>query len=341
MVKTTELYEHFIPIQHEARLMDREIIRITEEQVKETLSVRKSIQLAHQAYVKLSTDQAFNPERTWFTTLDGTSLYCMPSYVMGRKTIAVKIARANPNNAERSLPSVMATVYVYDSSTGQELAHIEAETLTALRTAAGSAVATELLAPREASVLGIFGTGRQADAHIAAIREVRNLTKVMVYSRSQASREAFARKASQAYEIPVVAANSPGEVVDSSRILVLATNSKVPLFPGELVRERSHVNAIGAALPDAREIDTNLVKRATLVVDSKPQALSSYGDVLIPLKEGAIKEANVTELGKLLVHPMWIRTSDDITVFKSGGVAVLDAIFADYLLSPWVGPKGT
>lgn len=333
MVKVADL-ENAI-LHPEVDLLPGEIAHIMEEEVKKTLTVRKSIELAHEAYVKLSTQQAMNPERILFTTLNGMSLYCMPSHITGRKTITVKIARFNPNNAKQSLPSVMATIYVYDASTGQELARIEAETLTTLRTAASSAVATKLLARPDTKILGIFGTGRQAEAHIPAIREVRRIEKVVVYSRTQSSREAFARKASRAYDIPVVAAGSPEEVVESSDILVLATNSKVPLFRGELVKPRTHVNAIGAALPDAREMDTALVKRATVVVDHKPQALSSYGDILIPLKEGAINETDVAELGKLLVHPIVVKKCEQITVFKSGGVAVLDAIVADYLLSPW------
>ena len=333
MVKVADL-ENAI-LHPEVDLLPGQTVHITEEQVKTTLTVRKTIELANEAYRKLSTQQTISPERIWLTTLNGTSLYCMPSHIIGRRTISVKIARFTPDNAERSLPSVMATIYVYDASTGQELARIEAETLTTLRTAASSAVATKLLARPDAKVLGIFGTGRQAEAHIQAIREVRRIEKVVIYSRTQSSSEAFARKASRAYDIPAVAADSPEEVVESSDILVLATNSKLPLFSGELVRPRTHVNAIGAALPDTREMDTALVKRATVVVDSKPQALSSYGDILIPLKEGAINETDVTELGKLLVHPIVIKKREQITVFKAGGVAVLDAVVADYLLSPW------
>ncbi len=333
MVKVSELYDALL--HPEAELLPGKVRQITEEEVKETLTVSKSIELAREAYLKLSTKQALNPERAWFTTLQGTSFYCMPSYIMGRKTMAVKIARSNPDNVDRSLPSVMATIHVYDASNGQELAQIEAETLTALRTAASSAVATHLLARGDATRLGIFGTGRQAEAHIPAICHVRDISKIIVYSRNQASREAFARKTSETYKIRVQAASSPQEVVDSSDILVLATSSKTPLFPGENVNERTHVNAIGASLPDAREVDTTLARRSTIVVDYKPQALTSYGDIITPIKEGAIKESDVAELGNLLVHPIVVmRTRDRITLFKSGGVAALDALTADFLLSP-------
>ncbi len=334
MVKRTTLLEEIA--EYEEGRMPPEKTYITEDQVKKKIPLDKAIQLAEQAYVKLSTGQALNPERTFLTTPEGTTLYCMPSHVTGLKTITVKIARFNPNNPERSLPSVMAKVHMYDASTGHEVAEVEAENLTVLRTAASSAVATNLLAREDSTTLGIFGTGRQAEAHIPAIREIRDIQQVLVYSRNIASREAFAKNAARTYQIGVKAAASPEEVLADSDILVLATNSKTPLFPGELVKPRSHVNAIGASLPDAREVDTTLVKRSTTVVDFKPQALKTYGDILIPIREKAIRETDISEIGELLVHPTAReKNRDKITLFKSGGVAVLDAVFAEYLLSPW------
>lgn len=258
----------------------------------------------------------------------------MPAYISGRETVTVKIARLNPGNVERSLPSVMATIYVYESSTGKELARIEAETLTALRTAASSAVATDILARKDAGTLGVFGTGKQARAHIPAIQEVRELSQVIVYSRVRERRVSFAREMSATHRVPVRPAIAPHEVVKAADILVLATNSNVPLFNGERVKLGTHINAVGAALPDARETDTRLVKRAILVVDSRTQALSTYGDIIIPLKERAIKESDLTELGELLVNPKLLtRKEEDITIFKSGGIAVLDAAVADELVS--------
>ncbi len=309
-------------------------MHVTEDRVRRIVSVPTSIRLAREAYVKLAQRKAVSPERVWLSTPDGTSIFCMPAYVSGRETVTVKIARLNPGNAEKSLPSVLATIYVYDSSTGRELAHIEAETLTALRTAASSAVATDILAPKDARTLGVFGTGKQARAHIPAIQEVRKLSQVIVCSRMKDRCVSFAREMSDTHRVPVRPASAPEEVVEAADILVLATNSDVPLFGGEGVRPGTHINAVGAALPDAREIDTRLAKRAILVVDSRAQALSTYGDIMIPLKEGAIRESDLTELGELLVNPKLLtRKGEDITVFKSGGMAVLDAVVADELVS--------
>ena len=312
----------------------KRIRTITESQVQRSLTVEKAIDLAKEAYFRLARGEALNPERTVLTVPTGLSVYCMPGYLSGRATVAVKIARANMSNPADFLPTVAARVHVYDSKTGEELAQIEAEGLTALRTAASSAIATDLLALKEASSLGVFGTGRQAAAHVDSIMNVRGIERVLVYSRSKDRRTLFAKQVEEETEIPTVPADSQRRVVDNSQILVLATNSVTPLFNGEWVKSGTHVNAIGASTPDAREMDTALIRRSLLVVDSKAQAISTYGDIVIPLREDAIDECQLVELGSLLVDPGVLkRQKDQITVFKSGGLAVLDAIMADYLVT--------
>ncbi len=302
--------------------------------VRDNFSVETSIRLAREAYVKLAKGKVVSPERAWLATSEGLSVYCMPSYVGGGKTVSVKIARLNPENPTWSLPSVQAIVHVYDSRTGRELARVEAETLTAMRTAASSAVATNLLARRDAAVLGVFGTGKQARAHVRAIKHVRKISRILVHSRSKTRREKFARETARKSGLDATALAKPLEIVKESDILVLATNSTKPLFRGEITEPGTHVNAIGAASPEAREVDTALVKRSLIVVDSKAQALASYGDIAIPLKQGAIRKSQVRELGELLLHPEKLNRSEEtITLFKSGGIAALDGVAVEYLMS--------
>ncbi len=307
---------------------------IDEDQVVNLLKVQDSIRLAREAYVRLAKGEALNPARAWVSVPDGASVFSMPAYVFGLRTVSVKIARLNPQNPGKLLPTVMATVYVYDSSSGVELARVEAEALTALRTAASTAVATDYLARQDCETLGIIGTGTQAKAHVPALLEVRKFSRVLAYSRNKVRREAFAAHSAHTHHVSAEAASSPEEVVESSDVLVLATNSRVPLFNGNIVRRGTHVNAVGAALPDAREVDSFLVKHSRMVVDSIAQAISSYGDILIPLREGTVVEAELSELGELLLHPVDPnRERDQITLFKSGGLAVLDAILADHIVS--------
>jgi ornithine cyclodeaminase len=310
-------------------------LSVTERQVGETLTIRKSIQLARHAYVKRARKQVLEPLRTWFTVPDGSSFYFMPAHVFGLGTVSVKVVSVNPRRRNGSVPSTSAIIYVFDSKTGSELARIAGDDLTAIRTAASSALATDALAPKEIDTLGLIGTGKQAQAHVPAILEVRNASEILVYSRSKANRVAFVRNASKSIAVPVTAATSAEEVARKSDVLVLATSSHVPLFRGATVPQGTHVNAIGAALPISREMDTTLVKRSVLVVDSVEQALATYADIMIPLKEKAITKSHIrTELGELLLDPHIIeRRKNDITIFKAGGLGVLDAVFADYIVS--------
>jgi ornithine cyclodeaminase len=271
------------------------ILSISEAEVGQALTVRKSIQLARQAYVKRARELVLEPLRTWFTIPGGASFYFMPAHVLGLRTVSVKVVSVKCGNGNRSLPSTSATIYVFDSKTGSALARIEGDNLTVIRTAASSALATDILALKEADTLGIIGTGKQARAHVPAIVEVRNVSRVLVYSRSKAHRAAFVRSVSKNTSIPVSAAISVEEVARKSDVLVLATSSPIPLFKGSSVSRGTHVNAIGAALPSSREMDTTLVKRSVLVVDSVEQAVATYGDIMIPLKERAITRSHIRQ----------------------------------------------
>jgi ornithine cyclodeaminase len=310
-------------------------LSITEREVSQTLTIRKSIQLARQAYVKRARRRVLEPRRSWFTVPGGASFYFMPAHVFGLGTVSVKVVSVNPRNRNGSLPSTFATICVFDSKTGSELARIAGDNLTAARTAASSALATDILALKEIDTLGIIGTGKQAQAHAPALLEVRNVSEVLVYSRSKAHRAAFVRSVSKKIRVSVTAATSAEEVARKSDVLVLATSSRVPLFRGSKVRLGTHVNAIGSALPNSREMDTTLVKRSVLVVDSMEQAIATYGDIMIPLKEKTITKSHIrAELGEFLLDPSVIeRRKNDITVFKAGGLGVLDAVFADYIVS--------
>ena len=312
-----------------------DLLHVTEADVRTLLPFSKAIGLIREAYAKLAKGEALNPQRVRLTVPGGASMFFMSAHVLGQRTISVKIARVNAENPTLSLPTVMSDVLIYDSQSGVLQAEISGESLTAIRTAASSAVATDILARKDVECLGVFGTGRQAEAHVPAVQHVRDISRVVVYSRHKSRREAFAKQISRDCEVETLPADSPEEVVKESDLLVTATTSHTPLFKGELVKNGSHVNAIGAAEPDAREVDTSLVKRSVLVVDSREQAVSDYGDIVIPIREGAVEATHVrAELGDLLVKKESVSGgTNQITLFKSGGLAVLDAMSADYIVS--------
>jgi len=311
------------------------LLRVTEADVRNLVPFSKAVELAREAYVKLAKGEAVSPERVLLSVPGGASMFFMPAHVSGQRTVSIKIARVNPENPAHSLPTVMSDILVYDSRSGALVAEIPGETLTAIRTAASSAVATDVLAQGDVESLGLLGTGRQAEAHVPAIQQVRDISRVVVYSRDKGRREAFARHISRDCKIETLPADSPEELVEESDVLVTATTSRTPLFKGELVKNGTHVNAIGASEPYSREVDTSLVKRSILVVDSRAQALSTYGDIMIPIRERAIEKTRIrAELGELLAKKRSIsRDPNSITLFKSGGLAVLDAVAADYIVS--------
>src|SRR5438552_835217 len=277
------------------------MLHVNEADVKRLLPFSKAIELVREAYVRLARGEAVNPPRVLLSVPGGASMFFMPGHVYGQGSVAVKVARVNAGNPKVALPTVLLTIYAYDATTGVQVAEVEGEWLTAVRTAASTAVATDILANKSVRVLGVFGTGMEATTHIPMIMLVRDFDRILVYSRDKGRRELFAEKTARDHEIPVVAADSPGRVAKESDVILTATTSDTPVFDGSLVKPGSHVNAIGSATPEAREVDTKLVKRSRVVVDSRAQALTTYGDIIEPIREGSIRESEILELGEILI----------------------------------------
>ena len=309
------------------------MLHVTNADLKRLLPFSKAMDLVREAYVKLARAEALNPPRVMLSVPHGASMYFMPAHILGRRSAIVKVARVNPENSIVSLPSVLLNLYMYDAITGEPVAEIEGECLTAIRTAASSAVATDLLAEDGANILGVLGSGTQATSHIQALLMVRDFDKVIVFSRDKRRREEFAEKMTRECEMPIIASDSPDRVAEESDVITTATTSATPVFNGNLVKPGTHVNAIGSAAPETREVDTNLVRRSKVIVDSRLQALSTYGDIITPINERAIREADILELGELLNYDAKLaQKPGDLTLFKSGGLAALDAMIADHIV---------
>jgi alanine dehydrogenase len=142
---------------------------------------------------------------------------------------------------------------------------------------------------------------------------------------------------SRDHETTVVAVDTPEQVARKSDVIVTATTSNTPVFDGSMVKPHCHVNTIGSSTPEAREVDTELVKKSRVVVDSRAQALATYGDIIRPVREGAIRESDIMELGEILIGKTKILPGDGPTLFKAGGLAVLDATITDYLVNQLSG----
>jgi len=237
--------------------------------------------------------------------------------------LGAKLVSVFPGNPARGLPLVPGVLLLLDPETGLPLALLEAGYLTALRTGAASGVATDLLAREDASVLAVFGAGVQARTQVEAVRAVRDIREVRIRSRSRGSAE---RMAAELEGVEVRILEDPVAALEGAHVVVTATTSSVPVFPGEAVEPGAHVNGVGSFTPEMVEVDARLVLRSRVVVDSREGALTEAGDLIQPLRQGLITEEWIdATLGELVngTAPSG-RAGRELTFFKSVGHAVED-----------------
>jgi ornithine cyclodeaminase/alanine dehydrogenase-like protein (mu-crystallin family) len=254
----------------------------------------------------------------------------MPASIPDSPALGAKLVTVFGSNQSVGLPTHLATIVLLDPMTGELLAVMDGRFITEARTAAVSAVSVKLLARSEAATLALIGSGVQARSHLDAIGRVRTLREVRVWSPTEARRRAFARETQPDSAARVTASTSAREAVHGADIVVLATASHEPVVESAWIAEGTHVCAIGACRPDHREMDTALVARGRLFVDSRTGALAEAGDVLLAMKDGAIDETHLAgELGELAAGLVCGRMSaGDVTIFKSLGMAVEDVAAA-------------
>jgi ornithine cyclodeaminase len=240
--------------------------------------------------------------------------------------LGAKIVSVFPKNTARGLPTVHGVLILLEARTGRPAALMDATYLTALRTGAASGVATDLLALPGARTAAVLGTGAQAATQVLAACAVRPIARVRVFSRDSSHVAAFLARMQSEVPAALVAAASAAEAVRDADVVCTATTSATPVFDGRDLKPGTHVNGVGSYTPQMQEVDTEVVRRAGRVfVDCRAAALAEAGDVLIPLRQGVIREADLVELGAVAAgrHPG--RTAlEAVTFFKSVGVAVQD-----------------
>ena len=257
------------------------------------------------------------------------ALLVMPCAMTESRALGTKLVSVYLQNPGRGLPVIGALYVLSDYETGFPLAVMDAGYITGLRTAAASAVATRYLAREDARTLGIFGTGVQGEFHALAIPAVRDVERVLVWGTTPDKSRAFADR----MQGRVRARVEPGEsleAVAAADIVVTGTTASQPLFPGRMLAPGAHVNNVGSHAPTTREMDTEAVARSTVVVDSYDAAWAESGDILVPIEEGAITREHVrAELGEIVLGKKPGRQrADELTLFKSNGLAFQDAVSA-------------
>ena len=316
--------------------------------VREALPMPKAIDAMWHAYSQLSADKAIAPPRQHLFTDKGVTLI-MPAYLPERSEnvkqrqilpvgakFGIKVVSVYDDNPNLGLPRITATVLVLDPATGTPKAFMDGASLTAIRTGAGGGVAADLLARKDAKTVGLFGAGVQARAQLQAVMVVRDIACVNLISRTQASAQQLVAEISEWTDAPEVnLVSTPQQVVEDADIVICATTSAIPLFDGNALQQGTHITAVGTFVPEKREVDTTTIRRAhRIVVDSREACLEEAGDLIIPNAEID------AEIGEIINGDKPGRQSDDeITFFKSVGVAVQDAVAGAVVLAAAEGKE--
>ncbi|HET7618476.1 MAG TPA: ornithine cyclodeaminase family protein [Vicinamibacterales bacterium] len=250
----------------------------------------------------------------------------MPAALRDPDAVGTKLVTVFHSNASRGLPSHLATIVLFDPHTGALVAILDGRYITEARTAAVSAVSTKHLAREGARSLAILGSGVQARSHLEALGCVRTFEEVRVWSPTRAHADAFARDHQAGTPARISVAASPEAAVAGADVVALVTASREPVVRDEWIAPGAHICAVGACRPDQREVDTALAVRARVFVDSRVAALAEAGDLVIPMKEGAIGPSHIVgELGDVVAGRVQGRLGDtDVTMFESLGMAVED-----------------
>lgn len=304
------------------------------EDIKKILSMDKCIEAMRIAFNALSEGEAVAPVRSRLELAadNGNALF-MPSYMPGIKRVGLKAVTNHKENSAKGLPIVHAMMMLFDSSNGEPLAIMDGEALTALRTGAGSGLATQFLARKGAKTVSIFGPGAQGETQLEAVCAVRDIKQAFVFGRNKDRSAKFAEKMTQKLGIKVIVADSTA-YLQQSDIICTATPAEAPLFDDKHLMPGTHINAVGAYKTDMIEIPYETVKRSKVFVDQVAACLSEAGDIVQPIQQGIIGEEHIVgELGQLVKGTITGRENEnEVTLFKSVGVAVQDLVTADLVL---------
>jgi ornithine cyclodeaminase/alanine dehydrogenase-like protein (mu-crystallin family) len=308
---------------------------LNQAEVTALLPMEECIEVMDRVLRTLSSGGAIQPLRSGILLPEGRGvLGAMPGALLEPLSFGLKAIVVFPGNDASPYDSHQGLVLLFDPEHGFPIAIIDASSVTAIRTAAVSAVATRALARRDADDLAILGSGVQARTHLEAMAAVRPLSRVRAWSPNRTRLEAFIDWARKRLGIAVEAPPGPREAVTGAAIVCTCTSSRTPVVQGAWLADGAHINAVGSSLTSARELDTAAVVRGRLVVDRLESALNEAGDFLIPRAEGAVSDAHILgELGDVLLGRIEGRTGPgDVTIFKSLGLAVEDLAAAEHVL---------
>jgi alanine dehydrogenase len=303
---------------------------LTKEDVAGLLNMPEALEYVEEAYKQLILGNALVPQRIAITELAPGLTLIMPGIIGGKmNALATKIVSVYKQNPEKyNMPTVLAKIMIQDINTGDIIGIMDGSLITAMRTGAATGVSVKYLARKNSTTLGIYSAGVQARKQVLAVYWGLNekLEKCKVYDLKKVVAEDFKKEIEREIGVDVEIVKSGDDLLLNTDILVAATTSTTPLFSGDKVSEGTHISSIGAHAPNARELDSTIIKRASLLTAGLKEAcLAEAGDYIIPISEGLITENDIISIGEIITGRKSGRTSDsEITVFKSVGISAQD-----------------
>ena len=308
---------------------------LSAEQIREAVSMKDIIEAVESAFIELSTGHPEMPIRSHIRIAEpqGTALF-MPSYMKPTGMIGIKTVTLFEDNRSAGIPYIQGMVSLFDGKNGSPRAVLDGTTITALRTGAASGLASRLLARRKSATCAIFGAGVQGRTQLEAVCSVREISRAFIFDPSPASSRQFAEEMGRKLKITVDVAATPAATIREADIICCATNAETPIFSDRDLKPGVHINAVGSYKPHVQEIPGETIVRSSLYVDHRISALEETGDLIIPIDKGLITEGHIIgEIGEVAAGTRPARRSEnEITLFKSVGVAVQDLAAAAVVL---------
>jgi len=304
------------------------VLLLDDQAVETAVDMKASISIIEDVFRKHANGETLMPKRL-HVAVEGMKggLRIMPAALLGKRAVGFKTISGQPGS--RRLGSTYFLMVLFDPDDGSLLSIMAADTITRLRTGAASGVATKYLARENSQTLGLYGSGVQARTQLEGVASVRSIRKVKAYDISKERLEVFRKQMSAKLGIDITTTGDVSEPA-SADIVVTATTSDKPFLMSHWVHAGTHINAMGANAPTKSEIDPGLMKRAKIFVDFKEQVLAEAGDIISMIESGELKESEISaELGELVIGAKEGRSNtDEITLFKSVGVAIEDLALA-------------
>ncbi|MBI5649105.1 MAG: ornithine cyclodeaminase family protein [Chloroflexi bacterium] len=307
---------------------------VNQSAVAQLLPMRECIAVMEQTLTALARGDAVQPLRSVLRLPgDGNVLGMMPAYLAHPAAAGIKVITVFPGNQSAGYESHQGAVLLFEMQNGRLLSINDASAITAIRTSAVSAVATKLLARPDAGDLAILGSGTQAHGHLEAMLIARSIRRVRVWSRTLDHARAFAAHASRQHAIAVEVMETAQQAAAGADIICTVTAAREPILRGEWIAPGAHINAVGSSIRATRELDTRAVVQSRLFVDRRESTVNEAGDFLFPKQEGALGDEHIRgEIGEILAGRIAGRVaSDEITLFKSLGLAVEDVASAHHI----------